>query len=558
MPLDIRGRVAIALAECAHKQTGLSRKCRPQLSVQTRARNFSVQTRVPLPVPGCSETPGAAGRRPHGRGPALLLVAVLIATVLAAVAAPAARASAGAETLLQDDMQLLYSGADRRDETLDELKKLGVDSVRVFVSWNALAPAARSTSRPSFNASDPAAYSSAEWARYDGLVRSAARRGLGVLFTPTGPIPAWASQCTGSVQRRRLCSPDPAEFGRFVTALGTRYSGGYAGLPRVSRWAIWNEPNVAIWLLPQYVSRGGRLIPVSAWRYRDLVRAAVRALRATGHGGDQIMAGETGPIGQSGGSLSRRPVATAQFLRTVFCVSPSGGPLRSAAVGCTGRYEPLGLSAISHHPYIQGGSRPPRTPARSDEITISSPGRLKSILAAAARLGRIRPGLPIYYTEYGFQTDPPDRLLGVPLALQAQYLAESLYMTYRDPRVRGLTQYLLRDDAGLPGFQTGLRFNDGRPKPSLRDFPFSVFVSRHGGVVTVFAQLRAAPDGAAIPVQVQRRAPAGRQFETLRTVTTNPKGFLLVRLRSPRSVWRLQAGPQGGGLTSRIAQEAIR
>jgi hypothetical protein len=347
-----------------------------------------------------------------------------------------------------------------------------------------------------------------------------------------------------------------------MVAVGTRYSGSYAGLPRVSRWAIWNEPNVAIWLTPQYVSRGGRLIPVSASRYRELVRAAVRALRATGHGGDQIMAGETGPIGQSGGSLARRPVATAEFLRTLFCVSPSGGPLRSAAVGCTGRYEPLGLTAISHHPYIQGGSRAPRTPARFDEITISSPGRLKAIMAAAARVGRIRRGLPIYYTEYGFQTDPPDRLLGVPLALQAQYLAESLYMTFRDPAVRGLTQYLLRDDPGLAGFQTGLRFNDGRAKPSLRDFPFSVFAFRQGAFVTVFAQLRAAPDGAIVPVQVQRRAPAARQFETFRTVTTNPKGFLLVRLRSPRSVWRLQTGAHpslpGGGVTSRIAQEAIR
>jgi hypothetical protein len=300
---------------------------------------------------------------------------------------------------------------------------------------------------------------------------------------------------------------------------------------------------------------------VSAFRYRELVRAAVRALRATGHGGDQIMAGETGPIGQSGGSLARRPVATAEFLRTLFCITPSGAPLRSAAIGCTGRYEPLGLTAISHHPYIQGGSRPPRTPARFDEITISSPARLKRIMAAAARLGRIRRGLPIYYTEYGFQTDPPDRLLGVPLALQAQYLAESLYMTYRDPAVRGLTQYLLRDDPGLPGFQTGLRFNDGRAKPSLRDFPFSVFAFRQGGLVTVFAQLRAAPNGARIPVLVQRRAPGARQFQTFRTVTTNPTGFLLVRLRSPRSVWRLQTAPNalsGGGVTSRIAQEAIR
>jgi len=181
-------------------------------------------------------------------------------------------------------------------------------------------------------------------------------------------------------------------------------------------------------------------------------------------------------------------------------------------------------------------------------------------MAVAARLGRIRRGLPIYYTEYGFQTSPPDRILGVPLGLQPRYLAESLYMTYRDPAVRGLAQYLLRDDPGLAGFQSGLRFSGGGAKPALRDFPFSVFAFRRGSLVTVFGQLRAAPNGVRALVRVERRARGG-QFRTYRTVTTNPRGFLLVRLRSPRGQWRLVAPPLPGlpgGLTSRVVPEAIR
>jgi hypothetical protein len=489
-----------------------------------------------------------------------LLLVLFMATLLAWPPQPA-QAGAGQETMLQDDLQLLYSGGARREQTLDELQRLGVDSVRVFVSWGAIAPASNSTARPGFDAANPGAYNPGAWAPYDELVRSAARRGMSVLLTPNSPLPAWASDCRGSVPLRHICSPDPGEFASFVLALGRRYSGGYGGLPRVSRWSVWNEPNVAIWLRPQYVRRGGHLVALSAWRYRLLVRAAVSALRASGHGRDQIMAGETGPIGQSGGSLARRPVATADFLRTLFCITPRGGPLRSAAVGCTGRYEPLGINAIAHHPYIQGGSRAPRTPARFDEITISSPRRLKAIMGTAARLGRIRHGLPIYYTEYGFQTNPPDRILGVPLGLQARYLAESLYMTYRDPAVRGLAQYLLRDDPGLAGFQSGLEFNSGRPKPALRDFPFSVFVFRHRGVVTVFGQLRAAPNGARVPVRVELRPRGSGSFRTYRTVTTNPRGFLLVRTRSPRGQWRLAAPPLPGlpsGLTSRVVTEAIR
>lgn len=518
-------------------------------------------------MPGRLHTPGPAAAPPCARQRALLvLIALLLAIALATAQAPAARANASQQAIFQDDLQLLYSGGGQREATLDELQRLGVDTVRAFVSWNGLAPAPSSTSRPGFDAANPAAYGAGEWDRYDDLVRSATQRGMGVLLTPTGPIPAWASQCPGSVALRKTCSPNPVEFGRFVSAVGARYSGGYQDenggvLPRVSQWAIWNEPNVAIWMTPQYVRRGGVLIPASAARYRLLVRAAVGALRATGHGADVIMAGETGPIGQTGGNPFRRAAATAEFLRALFCVSRTGGPLRSAALGCAGRFAPLGITAVSHHPYIQGGSRSPRTPPRFDEITISSPGRLKAIMAAAARLGRIRRGLPIYYTEYGFQTDPPDRLLGVPLGLQGPYLSESLYMTFRDPAVRGLSQYLLRDDPGLPGFQTGLRFISGGAKPALLDYAFPVFAARRGASVTVFGQVRAAPDGARLPVRVLFRPQGASKYTTFRTVLTNPKGFVLVRAASRRGSWRLSAAPLPGspnGLTSREAQEAIR
>ena len=70
-----------------------------------------------------------------------------------------------------------------------------------------------------------------------------------------------------------------------------------------------------------------------------------------------------------------------------------------------------------------------------------------------------------------------------------------------------------------------------------------------------------APDGARLPVQVQMRGRGATDFTTLRTVTTNDKGFVLVRLRSRRGTWRLVVPPSPGlatGLISREAQEAIR
>src|SRR4051812_6205437 len=151
----------------------------------------------------------------------------LLALVLLALP-QAAFASRSQESLFQDDASLLYSGDARRDSTLNELKALGVDTIRVNVVWNRYAPSPKRKTRPSFDATDPNAYPAL--AMVDGVVSGAAARGMTVLLTPTGPGPAWASNCSGSATTRRICRPKPSEFGRFVKALGRRY-------PTVHRWS---------------------------------------------------------------------------------------------------------------------------------------------------------------------------------------------------------------------------------------------------------------------------------------------------------------------------------
>jgi hypothetical protein len=496
------------------------------------------------------------------------LIVGCLGAVLAALP-PSALASTSQESIMQDDGLLLFSGSGQRDNTLDEMRSLGADSVRVFVYWNAVAPEATSTQRPpGFDAADPTSYPSDLWDRYDGVVRAAASRGLSVILTPTSPIPAWPSQCSGSVAKRQSCKPDPALFGGFLRALGIRYSGGYADenegggtLPRVSRWGLWNEPDVGRWLTPQFVRRGGRLIPASPARYRQLATAAIEGLRATGHATDQIMLGETAPIGNTTGAIATRPVATATFWRNLLCLDRSGRSLRGRAAveqECT-RPPRLLATAIAHHPYIRGGSRSPLTRPRPDEITIANLPRLQAILAQGARRGRIASGLPIYYTEYGFQTNPPDRNLGVSLARQAEYLNESDWMTYRQPAVKGLAQYLLRDDNGISGFQSGLKFADGRQKPSYNAYRFPVWVVRKGVAVTVFGLVRPASDGASGVVRMQVRPPKEKAWATLRTVKPNRKGFVLAKFWSRRGSWRLVWEPDSGQQEiSRVAREANR
>jgi hypothetical protein len=498
-------------------------------------------------------------------------IAVIVAclgAVLAALPSPAL-ASTSQEAIMQDDGLLLFSGTGQRDATLDEMRSLGAQAVRVFVYWDAVAPESRSTQRPpGFDPADPTSYPSNLWDRFDGVVRAATARGLSVILTPTSPAPAWASQCGGSVVRRQTCRPDPAAFGGLLSALGTRYSGTYRDenegggtLPRVARWGLWNEPGVGRWLTPQFVRRGGRLIPASPARYRRLAVAGIAGLRATGHAGDQILLGETAPIGNTTGPLNTRPVATATFWRNLLCLDRSGHTLRGRAATeqeCT-RPPRLLATAIAHHPYIQGGSRSPLTRARPDEITIGNLPRLQAILAQGARLGRIGSGLPIYYTEFGFQTNPPDRTLGVSLAKQGEYLNQSEWITYRQPAVKGLAQYLLRDDTGLGGFQSGLKFADGRRKPSYDAYRFPVWIVRNGVSVTVFGQIRTAPDGVAGIVRMQVRLPGKKAWTTLRTVKPNGGGFVLAKFWSRRGSWRLMWEPDGGQTEiSRVAREATR
>src|SRR3954447_20229918 len=206
--------------------------------------------------------------------------ALIFLAVLAIVPAPA-HASRSQESLFEDEVSLLYSGAERRDQTLDELQGLGVDVIRANVIWNRYTPSPGSKRKPSFDASDPNAYALGE---LDALVAGASARGMTVLLTPTGPGPAWASSCGGSVSARRICNPKPAEFGHFVTALGKRY-------PTVNRWSIWNEPNQGGWLTPQWKKSARKHIPPAPTIYRSLVRAATPALQASRHAGDQILLG---------------------------------------------------------------------------------------------------------------------------------------------------------------------------------------------------------------------------------------------------------------------------
>ncbi len=211
----------------------------------------------------------------------------------AAINVPPALASTSQDSIFQDDLQLMSNPAG----ALQTFRNLGVTRVRVGMYWSRVAPSPTSSRRPTFNATDPAAYPAANWAVYDQIVQDAKADGISVYFILGGPAPVWATGpgAPASAQGlfREAWKPSASLFGQFARAVGTRYSGHYHGLPRVSFWSIWNEPNYGFDIAPQAVGTA----ETGAAIYRGLVDAAWSGLHQTGHGNDTILIGETAPRG---------------------------------------------------------------------------------------------------------------------------------------------------------------------------------------------------------------------------------------------------------------------
>jgi hypothetical protein len=530
------------------------------------------------------------GRRPiAGRFALLGLLVGLLASVGCATAGAAVPAGAR-ESTFQDDNLLVYNTPIGVARTLNTMAALGVDRIRVSVFWNIVAPDATSTTRPAnFDAADPNAYPAGSWTRYDTIVTFAKARGIAVNFDVTDPAPLWATGKPPRSDIQKTFSPSASEFGQFVQAVATRYSGSFVApipvedtgapgpagaLARVSYWSIWNEPNQAGWLTPQLVpGSGGAVIERSPTLYRQLVDSAYSALEATGHGDDTILIGETAPEGlaakglrpcsaKTGPSQCTGSIKPLHFIRQLYCLNDSYHPLTgsaAAARGCpttaAGRAsfaaENPGLfqaTGWAHHPYSLIFA-PSVKPTDKDDVSIANLPTLSSALQKILGVyGHARRGgLPLYLTEFGYQSDPPSQL-GVSLKQQAGFLNESEFLAYSNPAVRTLAQFLLKDDNTSASsiaqinstFQTGLEFSNGKHKPAYDAYRFPIYLPapsiKSGHKLRVWGFVRVAPYGTPQTTQIQYEPKGGHGFKTIANATTDgQREYLDVRIAVPGS-----------------------
>jgi hypothetical protein len=372
-----------------------------------------------------------------------LRLSALLFAVVACVGASDVHASSGVRYGIQDDAWLEF-GPGILNQRLATFKRLGVPLVRFTLHWNEIAPR-----RPNDATSprDPAY----DWHRPDRVLRGLRRYGLTPVLTLVG-TPAWAN----GERKPNFAPPHPRDFRRFARAAARRY-------PWVRYWLIWNEPNKRLWLRP---TRAGIYV-------QHLLNPGYESIHAVlPHA--LVGGGVTAPRGGLGG------VAPVAWLRGMAAAHAK-------------------LDAYAHHPYPSSPAETPSSGGCRNCPSITMATIRKLLILVRRDFGP----KPVWLTEYGYQTRPPDEFLGVPLKRQATMLSLAAMRAWRLPRVTMLIQYLYRDEVQLSRFQSGLVFADDRPKPSLVGFrlPFAE-MSRQGVQTVVWGQVRGGRPGRK-PYQLQ-------------------------------------------------------
>ena len=189
-----------------------------------------------------------------------------------------------------------------------------------------------------------------------------------------------------------------------------------------------------------------------------------------------------------------RQMRPLEFLRAFGCVDKRFRPIRT---GECKNFKPATGYGFAYHPHgilksPNPAQRPPRR--RPDRPSLSRVTSTLDKLTAKKRLKTTDPSLGgkfgLYLTEYGYQTNPPDKILGVQPSLQSTWLQQAAYIAANNPRVRNLTQYVWVDEklsGGSSGWQSGLQVtSDGRPKLALRTFPIPFWAQRGGSGVKIW------------------------------------------------------------------------
>jgi hypothetical protein len=356
------------------------------------------------------------------------------------------------------------------DRSMPTLKTLRVQIIRSNLYWGGPGGVA-GKKRPAHptNPDDPAY----NWAPYDNEVREAAKNNIKVLFSIWG-TPSWANKGKGMNRAPTLAR----DLRNFAYAAAKRYSGTFVpiapaaagttttttgasntALPPVRYWLAWNEPNNPLFLNPQYKRIGtgkkAHWVAQSTIDYARICNAIYSGVHATLIRAEKVACGGTGPRGNNNPKSKRASIGPIPFLKGV----------KKAHLAK--------FDAWAHHPYYGAPSEKPSsipTSNRGKRGLIAPPVELGNINDLIKVVNQLYGKKRIWITEYGYQTNPPDRSFGVSYAKQALYLKQAYAIARKNPRIDMMMWFLLRDQKQLGGWQSGLMTFAGKKKPAFNAF----------------------------------------------------------------------------------------
>jgi hypothetical protein len=394
------------------------------------------------------------------RRAALTVVIVLAAAglaVSAAGASPAKHHAAASSHLLvgiNDEADTLYGNP---VTGFQALKALNAKVLRVNLYWGGTKWAVSRGAKPT-DPTDPGdpAYN---WSLYDRLMRYAATYHIKVVFSILF-TPSWAN----GGKARTVAPTNAKELQDFAYAAATRYNGSYVPpswqqqptlesptepLPAVTLWTAWNEPNNPVFLSPQYVRSGGKWVIESAIQYAKICNAVYAGIHAGGTSGEKVACGVTAPKGNDAPTTSRPSVDPLSFLEAA----------KKAGMKT--------FDVYAHHPYYAAPTESPTYVPTGKTARRIQMGNIGVLLTELTKLYGPK---HLWITEYGYETNPPDHNFGVSLAKQAAYLTQAYAIARKNPRIDMMLWFLIRDDANLGGWQSGLETVSGKKKPAWNAF----------------------------------------------------------------------------------------
>jgi hypothetical protein len=254
--------------------------------------------------------------------------------------------------------------------------------------------------------------------------------------------------------------PDPATFCEWVGNIATRY-------PTVTRFVIGNEVNATRFWSPQHTPGDPNAGPDT---YEKTLAQCYDVLKAINPGIEVI------GMGLAPRSVNAKSTPPLNFIRAV-----------GAAYRASHRTAPI-MDALAVHPYPNPNGNPPPAP---DKAGYDNPGfygipqlaRVKQAVYDAFR-GTPQPtttnGLKLVIDEIGYQSNENGNPLytgtesspTVSEAQQAAYYARVVRLYACDPSIQAVLFFHLIDEKNLNvtptsgGWQSGLEYPDGTPKPS--------------------------------------------------------------------------------------------